>query len=112
MGPATAVAEAVAVLMAVASQKGVKLHLVELAVSMCSCGAMMRLAALTLPPGIVGPQGSIPYVPWLRAPYYVWIGRHPTVGRKWGYVWEGARMGPACMLASLSDVVYSLRRKH
>ncbi|EFJ43864.1 hypothetical protein VOLCADRAFT_83033 [Volvox carteri f. nagariensis] len=25
-------------------------------------------------------QGSIPYVPWLRAPYYVWIGRHPTVG--------------------------------
>ncbi|KAG2493304.1 hypothetical protein HYH03_008440 [Edaphochlamys debaryana] len=25
-------------------------------------------------------QGSIPYVPWLRAPYYVWIGRHPSVG--------------------------------
>lgn len=33
------------------------------------------------------PQGSIPYVPWLRAPYYVWIGRHPTVGRKWDMMW-------------------------
>ena len=28
----------------------------------------------------VNAQGSIPYVPYLRAPYYVWIGRKPTSG--------------------------------
>ena len=28
----------------------------------------------------VNSQGSIPYVPYLRAPYYVWIGRKPTSG--------------------------------
>lgn len=29
------------------------------------------------------PQGSIPYVPYLRAPYYVWVGRHHVQGREW-----------------------------
>ena len=24
-------------------------------------------------------QGSIPYVPYLRAPYYVWVGRVPQI---------------------------------
>ena len=24
-------------------------------------------------------EGSIPYVPYLRAPYYVWIGRIPKL---------------------------------
>ena len=24
-------------------------------------------------------EGSIPYVPWLRAPYYVWVGRVPKL---------------------------------
>lgn len=28
----------------------------------------------------VNSQGSIPYVPYLRAPYYVWIGRKPAGG--------------------------------
>lgn len=28
----------------------------------------------------INSQGSIPYVPYLRAPYYVWIGRKPTGG--------------------------------
>ncbi|KAJ9529578.1 hypothetical protein QJQ45_013915 [Haematococcus lacustris] len=28
----------------------------------------------------VNSQGSIPYVPYLRAPYYVWIGRHRQMG--------------------------------
>ncbi|GFH11752.1 uncharacterized protein HaLaN_07305, partial [Haematococcus lacustris] len=28
----------------------------------------------------VNSQGSIPYVPYLRAPYYVWIGRHRQLG--------------------------------
>ncbi len=30
-----------------------------------------------------GAQGSIPYVPYLRAPYYVWVGRHRQLGREW-----------------------------
>jgi hypothetical protein len=24
-------------------------------------------------------EGSIPYVPWFRAPYYVWVGRVPRL---------------------------------
>mmetsp|Transcript_5717 Transcript_5717/g.9926 ORF Transcript_5717/g.9926 Transcript_5717/m.9926 type:complete len:352 (+) Transcript_5717:30-1085(+) len=28
----------------------------------------------------VNSQGSIPYVPYLRAPYYVWVGRHRQLG--------------------------------
>jgi betaine lipid synthase len=29
----------------------------------------------------INSQGSIPYVPYLRAPYYVWIGCKPTGGQ-------------------------------
>eukprot|EP00195_Chlamydomonas_chlamydogama_P005703 CAMPEP_0202899678 /NCGR_PEP_ID=MMETSP1392-20130828/7850_1 /ASSEMBLY_ACC=CAM_ASM_000868 /TAXON_ID=225041 /ORGANISM="Chlamydomonas chlamydogama, Strain SAG 11-48b" /LENGTH=653 /DNA_ID=CAMNT_0049585927 /DNA_START=166 /DNA_END=2127 /DNA_ORIENTATION=- len=28
----------------------------------------------------INSQGSIPYVPYLRAPYYIWIGRHRQLG--------------------------------
>jgi hypothetical protein len=30
----------------------------------------------------VNSQGSIPYVPYLRAPYYIWIGQHHQTGRE------------------------------
>lgn len=30
----------------------------------------------------LAPQGSIPYVPYLRAPYYVWIGQQRQLGRE------------------------------
>lgn len=43
-------------------------------------------------------QGSIPYVPYLRAPYYVWIGRIPKLetllveNKARLRVWEGGRV--------------------
>lgn len=55
----------------------------------CCHGGVAR----TLLPGLLTPhacsapfpihdQGSIPYVPYLRAPYYVWVGQHHQTGRE------------------------------
>ena len=30
----------------------------------------------------INSQGSIPYVPYLRAPYYIWIGQNHQTGRE------------------------------
>lgn len=30
----------------------------------------------------INSQGSIPYVPYFRAPYYIWIGQHHQTGRE------------------------------
>lgn len=50
----------------------------------CCCAAVPRL------------QGSIPYVPYLRAPYYVWVGRHQQLGRECVEEGGGWGRGDAC----------------
>lgn len=43
-----------------------------LATTQASCRQLRKRAVLCV-------QGSIPYVPFLRAPYYVWVGRVPAL---------------------------------